>query len=167
MPVSLTCVDVRLMADERFQSSPDNLINLPLLTSRGSIVMLGQVGDITTSTAPTQIRHVSRERSVIVNASAGGRLVGDIQRDVEAAVKPIPLPPGYSISYQGQAQQGGQSFGFIFRAMGAGLVLMYLLMVMLFRSSTLPLSVPMSLLLAVVGSLGAMTITETPFTLFS
>jgi multidrug efflux pump subunit AcrB len=38
---------------------------------------------------------------------------------------------------------------------------------MLFQSLTLPLSVPMSLLLAVVGSLGAMTITETPFTLFS
>ena len=50
-------------------------------------------------------------------------------------------PRGYSITYQGQADQGGQSFGFIFRAMGAGLVLMYLLMVILFRSFTLPLSV--------------------------
>ncbi|HYY89493.1 MAG TPA: efflux RND transporter permease subunit [Chloroflexota bacterium] len=161
-------VDVRVVADNAsFQSRPENLGSLPLLSSRGTIVMLGQLGEITTSTAPTQVKHVARERSVIVNASAGGRLVGDIQRDVEAVVGAIPLPPGYSITYQGQAQQGGQSFGFIFRAMGFGLVLMYLLMVMLFRSLTLPLSVLMSLPLAVVGSLGAMTLTETPFTLFS
>ena len=160
-------VDVRLIADDSFRSRPENLGSLPLLTNQGTIVLLGQLGDISPGTAPTQIRHVSRERSVIVNASAGGRLVGDIQRDVEAAVALIPLPPGYSITYAGQAQQGGQSFGFIFRAMGAGLVLMYLLMVMLFRSLTLPLSVLMSLPLAVVGSLGAMALTITPFTLFS
>src|SRR5439155_2682210 len=116
---------------------------------------------------PTEIKHVARERSVIVNASGGGRLVGDIQRDVEAAVAQVPLPPGYSVTYQGQAQQGGQSFGFIFRAVGFGLLLMYLLMVMLFRSLTLPLSVLMSLPLAVVGSLGAMALTYTAFTLFS
>lgn len=161
-------VDIRLMADDAFRSNPSNLSSLPLLTNKGTIVVLGQLGEIKAATAPTQIRHVSRERSVIVNASGGGgRLVGDVQRDVEAAVREIPLPPGYSITYQGQAQQGGQSFGFIFRAVGAGLVLMYLLMVVLFGSFTLPLSVLMSLPLAVVGSLGAMAITETAFTLFS
>ena len=160
-------VDIRLIAADSFRARPENLASLPLLTNQGAIVMLGQLGDVSASTAPTQIRHVSRERSVIVNASAGGRLVGDIQRDVEASVKQIALPPGYSISYQGQAQQGGQSFGFIFKAMGAGLVLMYLLMVMLFRSLTLPLSVLMSLPLAVVGALGAMALTITPFTIFA
>ena len=160
-------VDIRLIADDSFRARPENLASLPLSTTQGSIVQLGQLGQITTSTAPTQIQHVARERSVIVNASAGGRLVGDIQREIEAEVGRIPLPPGYSITYQGQAEQGGQSFGFIFRAMAAGLVLMYLLMVMLFRSLTLPLSVLMSLPLAVVGSLGAMAATITPFTLFA
>ena len=103
----------------------------------------------------------------MVNSSAGdGRLVGDVQRDIEAAVGQIPLPRGYSIKYQGDADQGGQSFGLISLRWGR-LVLMYLLMVILFRSFTLPLSVIMSLPLAVVGSLGAMALTYTPFTLFS
>ena len=160
-------VDIRLIADDAFRARPENLMSLPLLTSKESIVLLGQLGQVTTGTAPTQIRHVDRERSVIVNASAGDRLVGDIQREIEAEVANIPRPSGYSVTYGGQAQQGGQSFGFIFRAMAAGLVLMYLLMVMLFRSLTLPLSVLMSLPLAVVGSLGAMALTITPFTLFA
>ena len=57
--------------------------------------------EIRTATAPVQVKHVSRERSVMVNSSAGdGRLVGDVQRDIEAAVGQIrcrgatPLVPG-------------------------------------------------------------------------
>jgi hydrophobic/amphiphilic exporter-1 (mainly G- bacteria), HAE1 family len=44
---------------------------------------------------------------------------------------------------------------------------MYMLMMVLFASLTLPLAVLMSLPLAVVGSFGAMALTHTPFTLFS
>jgi len=51
--------------------------------------------------------------------------------------------------------------------MGVAVLLMYMLMMMLFGSLTLPLAVIMSLPLAVVGALGAMWITGTPFTIFS
>jgi len=44
---------------------------------------------------------------------------------------------------------------------------MYMLMMMLFNSLTLPLAVLMSLPLAIVGAVGAMALTNTPFTLFS
>ena len=42
---------------------------------------------------------------------------------------------------------------------------MYLLMLMLFGSVTVPLAVLMSLPLAIVGALGAMALTRSPFTL--
>jgi HAE1 family hydrophobic/amphiphilic exporter-1 len=160
-------VDIRLIASDDFRASPANLGSLPIQTTKGAIVPLRQLGDVTVGASQTQITHVGRERSVVVNASGGARLVGDVQRDIETQLAAMPMPVGYSITYGGQAQQGGQSFGFIFRAMGAGLVLMYLLMVILFRSLTLPLSVLMSLPLAVVGALGAMALTATAFTLFS
>jgi HAE1 family hydrophobic/amphiphilic exporter-1 len=44
---------------------------------------------------------------------------------------------------------------------------MYMLMMMLFRSLTLPLAVLMSLPLAMIGALGAMALTHSAFTLFS
>ncbi|MFI5267205.1 MAG: efflux RND transporter permease subunit [Chloroflexota bacterium] len=160
-------IDIRLLADDAFQATPDNLAALPLLSSKGTIVSLGQVGTITSGAAPTEIDHFDRDRSVIVNASNSGRLVGDVQRDVEAKVAKINLPPGYSITYAGQAQNGGDAFALIFKAVGIGLGLIYVLMMMLFGSVTLPLAVLMSLPLAVVGSFSAMAITSTPFTLFS
>ncbi len=160
-------VDIRLLPQASFRADPGNLANLPLLSSKGTIVSLGQVGTIQGGAAPTEIDHVDRDRSVTVNASASGRLVGDVQHDVEAKMAKINLPPGYSIKYYGQAQQGGQAFGDLFKAMGIGIVLIYMLMMMLFGSVTLPLAVMMSLPLSVVGSFMAMAITATPFTLFS
>ncbi len=160
-------VDIRLIADDQFRATPDNLASLPLLTSKGTIVQLGQVGTIVNQTAPTEIDHFDRDRSVTVNASVAGRTPGDVQNDIQAKLARIDVPPGYSISYSGQAQEGVSAFSDIFKAMAISLVLMYMLMMLLFGSVTLPLAVLMSLPLALVGAFGAMAATETPFTLFS
>ena len=161
-------VDIRLIADDRFRASPDNLGALPLLTSNGTVVALDQVGMLSQTTAPTAIRHVNRLRSVTINASAGaGRSVGTLQSAVQANVARIALPPGYNITYAGQAQQGATAFTDIFKALAVSLVLMYMLMMLLFGSVTLPLAVLMSLPLAVVGAISAMTVTGSNFTLFA
>ncbi|MBV8084482.1 MAG: efflux RND transporter permease subunit [Chloroflexi bacterium] len=160
-------VDVRLMAADAFKATPSNLNSLPLLTSKGTIVSLGQIGSVVNDNAPTQIQHHDRDRSVTVHASATGRLAQDVQTDLQTKLKTLPIPPGYSINYTGEASTGADAFNDIFKAMGVGMALIYLLMLMLFRSVMLPLAVLMSLPLAVIGSFGAMTITHTPFTLFS
>jgi hydrophobic/amphiphilic exporter-1 (mainly G- bacteria), HAE1 family len=79
----------------------------------------------------------------------------------------MPLPSGYSISYLGTAAQGAAAFGDIFKALGVSLVLMYVLMILLFGSLTVPLAVLMSLPLAGIGALGALAVTGNSFSLFS
>jgi len=160
-------VDIRLIADDAFRASPDNLANLRLQANNGAIVHLGQVGTIASGSAPTQITHVGRERSVTISASASGRTVGNVSQDVQARLDRIPLPAGYSITYAGQAAMGASAFGSIFAALGTSLILMYGLMLLLFGSVTLPLAVLMSLPLAIVGALGALALTGSNFTLFS
>ncbi len=160
-------VDIRLMSNDAFRAAPDQLATLPLLSNGGSIVALGQIGTVTSGAAPINIRHYNRARSVSVNASASGRPVGTVQTDVQAAMAKIPLPAGYNLEYGGQASTGISAFADIFKALGVGIVLIYLLMTLLFGSLTLPLAVLMSLPLALFGALGAMALTATPFTVFS
>ncbi len=160
-------VDIRLISDDAFRASPTNLPDLPILTSTGSLVRLGQLGTIVPGSAATVISHVGRVRSVSISASTNGRLIGDVLGDIQTSLKNLSLPPGYAITYSGQAAQGGSAFSDIFKALGVAVLLMYLLMLMLFRSVTLPLAVLMSLPLAIVGALGAMAWTGSPFTLFS
>jgi HAE1 family hydrophobic/amphiphilic exporter-1 len=107
-------------------------------------------------------------RSVTINASASaGTSVGTLQSAIQANIGKIVLPPGYSVVYAGQAQTGAGAFNDIFKALGVSVVLMYMLMMLLFGSVTLPLAVLMSLPLAVVGAIGAMTLTGSNFTLFA
>lgn len=160
-------VDIRLEANDAYRNSPDAMATLPILTSTGQIVQLGQVGSVTQGAAPLSISHYNRDRSVTVNASVSGRPVGSVQNDIQAALAKIALPPGYTVEYGGSGQNNLQAFSDIFKALGVGLILIYLLMVFLFRSLTLPLAVLVSLPLALFGALGAMAITGTPFTLFS
>jgi hydrophobic/amphiphilic exporter-1 (mainly G- bacteria), HAE1 family len=161
-------VDIRLIADDKFRASASNLASLPLLTTNASVVTLGQIGTLTQTTAPTSITHQNRLRSVSVSASAsGGRSSSAVQSAIQANLAKISIPAGYTISYSGQAQQGTSTFSDIFKALGVSAMLMYMLMMLLFRSITLPLAVLISLPLAIVGALGAMTLTGSNFTLFA
>ncbi len=160
-------VDIRLMTGDAFRASPANLVSLPLLSTKGTIVLLGQIGTIVSGSAPTQITHLSRQRSVSVFASVSGRTIGVVQQDVQRRLGQVSLPPGYRITYQGQAAQGQTGFTDIFKALGFALLLMYLLMLLLFGSVTLPLAVLMSLPLAIVGAFGALALSRSSFTLFS
>ena len=160
-------IDIRVMLDDAFRGSTDQLASLPLVSTKGNIVHLGSVGTIVAGSAPTQIAHRDRERSVTINASASGAAVGTVAQEIQNRLSRLPLPPGYSITYSGQAAQGAGAFSDIFKALGISLLLMYVLMMMLFGSLTLPLAVLMSLPLAVIGALGALALTNNSFTLFS
>lgn len=162
-----TPVPIRVLSADSSLTRPSDIQRVPVNGARG-VVALGQFTTLEQSGLPTTIRHVNRLRSVTVSVSAGqGQLVGNLQNQVQAAVRGIPMPAGYSVTYAGVGQQGGSAFGDLARAMGVAVILMYMLMMMLFRSFTLPLAVLMSLPLAMIGALGAMALTHSAFTLFS
>ncbi|MCL4541560.1 MAG: efflux RND transporter permease subunit [Chloroflexi bacterium] len=160
-------VDIRLRADQAFRSSPPRLVTLPLLSSTGQFVQLGQVGSFVSQTAPLSIDHYNRQRSITVSASVEGRPVGSVIADASTAIARIPVPPGYSIQLGSQSQTSMTTFADLGKALLIGILLVYILMTFLFRSFTLPFSVLVSLPLASFGALGAMVLTKTPFTLFS
>jgi len=163
-----TAIDIRVLNRNPQALTPQDIKDLPVTSNNGTVVTLGQFTTIRQVDIPTRINHVNRLRSVTIGAEPSrGMLVGDVQTAVAKAVSAVQLPPGYAVTYAGQGNQGASAFRDIFRALGVAILLMYMLMMMLFGSLTLPLAVLMSLPLAVVGSFGAMALTRTPFTLFS
>src|SRR6185312_1386521 len=106
---------------------PDSLATLPLLSDSGAVVKLGQVGTVSRSSAPLNIRHDNRERSVNVNASVSGRPPGSVQQDIQAALNKLALPPSYTVELGGGGENDLSAFSDIFKALMAGLLLMYLL----------------------------------------
>jgi HAE1 family hydrophobic/amphiphilic exporter-1 len=163
-----SAIDIRVLSSNAATARIEDVAGLPVAAAGGGIVRLDQFTSLQQVEIPTSIRHVNRLRSVTIGAEPDeGRLVGDVQNAILLSLREVPLPAGYAVTYAGQGQQGSSAFADIFRALGMAVVLMYMLMMMLFGSLTLPLAVIMSLPLAVVGAFGAMALTKTAFTLFS
>jgi len=162
-----TAIPIRVLTEGAGQMTPEELAELTVAGARGP-VELGQFASFRQAQIPTRIQRVNRMRSITIGVNAGkGELVGDLQTAIVRQVAQVPRPTGYRVVYGGQGENGGQAFGDMIRAMGVGVLLMYMLMMMLFGSLTLPLAVLMSLPLAAVGALGGLAITGNPFTLFS
>jgi hydrophobic/amphiphilic exporter-1 (mainly G- bacteria), HAE1 family len=160
-------LDIRVLNANANVTNVEAIRALPVSTPSG-VVQLGQFTTIQQVDIPTRVNHVNRLRSVTIGAEpTAGQLVGDVQTAVTRAVRAVPMPAGYAVTYAGQGNSGSSAFSEIFKALGLAVLLMYMLMMVLFGSLTIPLAVIMSLPLAVVGAFGAMALTKTPFTLFS
>src|SRR5262249_47118526 len=101
----------------------------------GSGSYLGAVASLRPTTGLSMINHVSVQRVVDVQASAGGRDLGGVSRDIEKAIASVKnLPKATRITVRGQSQSMFAAFGHL----GVGLilanVLVYLLLVVLFQS---------------------------------
>ena len=63
---------------------------------------LGTIADIRIRPTPNVIARVGQSRKIDVSANAKGRALSSVARDVERAVKTVPLPLGYHIEVLGE-----------------------------------------------------------------
>jgi len=81
-----------------------------------------------------------------------------LQDGVGAALAGLELPRGYTISREGEIKQMGESFQRLGISIGLGLLLLYLMLVVTFRSFLDPLAIMGTLPMALIGANWAMLI---------
>jgi multidrug efflux pump subunit AcrB len=74
-------------------------------------------------------------------------------------LKGIELPPGYTLTQEGDAKLGKVNFASLTRAMGIGMVLLYFSLVPAFRSFLHPLTIMSAIPLALIGALWSLLAT--------
>ena len=65
----------------------------------------------------------------------------------------LKLPPGYTISQEGDAKQAKESFAALTSALMIGMVLLYFSLVPAFRSFVHPLTIMTAIPLALIGAM--------------
>src|SRR3989475_6979871 len=123
---------------------------------------LGAVASLRASTGLSMINHVSVQRVVDVQASAGGRDLGGVTLDIQKAISSIRnLPKATRITLRGQSE----SMFAAFNRLGVGLILaialVYLLLVVLFQSFLDPFIILIAVPGALVGILWMLAFTGT------
>jgi len=123
----------------------------PIRTPHG-VVPLAQLGTIRTKPAAQIITHEGLVRTVDVMAFRRTRAISHLQEDVATALEGLQLPPGYSISQQGEVSQMNESFARLGGALSLSLLLLFFSLVPTFRSWLHPITIMSVIPLAVIGA---------------
>ena len=136
----------------------EELQNLSIAGPLG-VAPLGALSEVKTTVGPSLVTHYDGERSVTITGELVGRDRQAISSRIDRIIEETELLPGVRIRQGGFASDIQEQFNNVYLAMVIGLALVYLVMVATLGSLRDPFIVVLSMPLAVVGALIALTIT--------
>jgi len=88
------------------------LDRLYIWNGQGGATPLAEISRPTLESGPASIDRVQRERTATVTAyTQAGYLISGVTADVAGRLEALRLPPGYSVSFGGEAEAQARSFG--------------------------------------------------------
>ncbi len=153
--------DIRVQLRKEDRERLDQVLELQVPTGRG-FVPLRQIAKIDLSTGPTQIGRVNRQYSVVVGASAFGRVQADVVADATKVIEGLPLPAGAAYSFTGEQKMQQEAFTNLLIAMLLAVVFIYMVLASQFGSFIQPLVIMLALPLAIIGGLLALLLFQLP-----
>jgi multidrug efflux pump subunit AcrB/outer membrane protein TolC len=158
-------LDVLLRLDpaqrSNFRSVKDMYVTSPVTGAR---VPLDAVATLTPEWQPGRIVRRNGVRTLTVRAfPAHGQLASNILKDARKKVDAIPLPPGYKIAYGGEYELQEETFGEMKYVLAAAIMLIFLILLIQFRTLDDPLIIMTALPLAVPGAALGLFITHNTF----
>jgi multidrug efflux pump subunit AcrB len=152
-------IPIRVMLDENSRRDLSTIQNLPVQTRTGSTVPLKVVADISFGAGPSQIQRFNQERRTVISADLAPGAVSGEQR---AKIMELPtmknLPPTVHYAAAGDAKWQAEMITNFIIALGAGVLLVFAVLVLLYRRVIPPLVNMSSLLLAPLGGIIALHI---------
>src|SRR5438876_6042465 len=140
-----------------FRPGPDGLDN----NSATRPVLIRNVASVSRTFAPTEVSHHNISRVIDVFADLDGRDVGSVSAAIEKTLAQKKWPEGYTVGMRGEASSMRESFRGLAFGFLLAVVLIYFVMVPLFRSFLDPLIVMLAVPLGLIGVLAILFATGT------
>ncbi|MBV8602332.1 MAG: efflux RND transporter permease subunit, partial [Candidatus Eremiobacteraeota bacterium] len=161
---------VQVIYPTSYQTSIEQLRNLPLRSSTGSIVYLGDIATFVTTPTPPLMTRTDRDTVIHVEANyAPNSSLSAVESGLLKRLPSLHLPPNVVVRPAPLGQQDfmHQTLVGIGLSMIVSIVLVYLLMVALYNSYISPLIIIFSVPVAAIGAIGALFIFHRSLNLFS
>jgi multidrug efflux pump subunit AcrB len=153
-------VPIRVQLEEGARANRQILESLKVATASGATVPLSAVARFELAQGPTAIDRYDRMRRVLVGADLVGKApLGDAVARMLALPAARILPAGVEIREFGDAEIMGEVFASFAAAMGAGIMMVYAVLVLLFGSFLQPVTILFSLPLSIGGAIVALAAT--------
>jgi multidrug efflux pump subunit AcrB len=180
-------IPIRVQLDPRARADLQTLETLKVATASGATVPLSTVASFELAQGATAIERFNRQRRVVIGgdlagatplgtavdavmalpaARAAGTTVAKAEGpNAKALSQPGTRPAGVEIKQFGDAEIMGEVFAGFGQAMGAGIMMVYAVLVLLFGSFLQPITILFSLPLSIGGAIVALYVTNMPISL--
>ncbi|MCJ2047356.1 efflux RND transporter permease subunit [Methylobacterium sp. J-078] len=159
-------VPIRVQLPERLRGDLDQLETLKVPVKGGGAVPLSTVADLSLGRGPTAIDRYDRAIRVALEADMeGSDALGSLIDAILALPAAKDLPPGVTIRQTGDAEVMGEVFEGFALAMGAGLMMVFGVLVLLFGNFLQPLTILFSLPLSIGGAILGLLIFHMPISM--
>ena len=155
-------VAVRVVPAKTGAPSLETLRGLMLHSASGNSFRLDQVADVDYDKGQTEIKRDGLRQSVSVTARISGSDLGSTIKLIQAKLaKDVKLPAGMSIEYGGLFAEQQAGFRELAIALVLAIILVFLVLLIEFRSFADPVAIVAGAVLALSGVLAALFITKT------
>lgn len=159
-------VDVRVRLASRVRQDIDAIGQIRVEGSNG-LVALTNLADIRVGSGPSQIVRRDRSRQSTITVELAGRTLGEVMAEANQLPSLRSLPSGVTQVAAGEAERMAELFGSFGGAMLAGVLCIYVVLVLLFHDFLQPATILAALPLSVGGAFAALLITGNSFSLAS
>jgi len=160
--------DVQLRLTEKDRNDPRTLGQLYVPSSRGGLIRLDNLVTVRRGTAPSRIDRLDRQRQVSLRASvAPGFALADRIEALKREVASMNLPATYTTAVSGRARELERTFTEFLWAFLLSVIFMYIILASQFESTIHPVTILLSLPLAVPFALLSQYLTGDTLNLYS
>ncbi len=159
-------IDLTLKGPELDRESTQAIRSLPVVTSDGRIVPVGNLADVRETTGPTEIQRIERSRAMTISVSPNDGIPLEeaeelLEAKVLAPIRARGLPEGVRFRIGGSADKLKETWNHMQLDLVMALVIVFLVMAVLFESFLYPWIVMLTVPVAAAGGLGGLALLNT------
>ncbi|MFL6274535.1 MAG: efflux RND transporter permease subunit, partial [Blastocatellia bacterium] len=162
-------ITVRVLLPPAAKASLDTLKSLQIRSpAKGALFRLDQVADVEYDPGQAEIARDGLRTTVAVTARLEGLDLGTAIKAIKARLaREVKLPPGMTVEYGGLYREQQSSFRELMMALGLAVALVFVTLLIEFRSFSHPLAILTGAVLALSGVLAALFVTRTTLNVVS
>jgi len=162
IPEKEQLTDIRMIFPLNNKTPVEKIKQVNICTADGNYLPLTTFADFKIEGGISEIERENLQTMGIITARLNNRDLGSVMKDIQQKLSKISLPPSYQIEYGGSYARQQQSFSELLKILIAGGLLVFTVVLFMFKDIRLSVLVILLSMFGISGSLWALYITHTP-----
>jgi HAE1 family hydrophobic/amphiphilic exporter-1 len=158
--------DIKAMLERQKAGDIYSVPELPIMTKYG-LVPLKEMAEASWQDAPTEIRRIDRERTIIVTGNVRYITAGEGNAKLQELVSTLSVPNGYSITFGGSQKRMNDEFAALFKAMATAVLITYIIVAAIMESWAYAFIILITVPMALIGIIPSMLVSGISLSLFA